>query len=68
MNDVKATGPSSGCVAIIGVGPGDPELLTVRALRTLLACDLVVHAGPADRSGFAYEIVKIKRSRRGMLR
>ena len=49
--------PIPGGVAIIGVGPGDPELLTLRALRALRECDLIVHPGPADRSGFAYETV-----------
>ena len=26
----------------IGVGPGDPELITVKAVRALSACDLVL--------------------------
>jgi precorrin-2/cobalt-factor-2 C20-methyltransferase len=45
-------------VSVIGIGPGDPELLTLRALRVLGECELVVHAGPSDRSGFAYETVE----------
>jgi precorrin-2/cobalt-factor-2 C20-methyltransferase len=42
---------------VIGVGPGDPELLTLRAARMLERCDTVLHAGPRDDAGFAYEVV-----------
>jgi precorrin-2/cobalt-factor-2 C20-methyltransferase len=42
---------------VIGVGPGDPELLTLRASRVLGECTLVLHAGKTDDSGFAFEVV-----------
>jgi precorrin-2/cobalt-factor-2 C20-methyltransferase len=44
-------------VEIIGVGPGDPDLLTVRAARTLARCATVLHPGPRDDAGFAVEVV-----------
>jgi precorrin-2/cobalt-factor-2 C20-methyltransferase len=44
-------------VSIVGVGPGDPELLTIRATRVLSGCQTVFHPGPQDRQGFAYEVV-----------
>ena len=34
---------SKGKVFICGAGPGDPELLTVRATRLLQTCDIILH-------------------------
>lgn len=42
---------------IVGVGPGDPELLTLRATRALEESRVIFHAGPRDDSGFALEII-----------
>jgi precorrin-4/cobalt-precorrin-4 C11-methyltransferase len=35
----------SGAVYIVGVGPGDPELMTIRAKRIVDAADLIVYTG-----------------------
>ena len=42
----------------VGVGPGDPELLTVKALRTLERCPVI--AAPQTKSGemLALDIVR----------
>ena len=48
--------PSSGKVYIIGAGPGDPELLTIKARRIIEDADVIIYADslvPAEIAGFA---------------
>ena len=41
-----ATAPTGGRVILVGAGPGEPDLVTLKAARALLAADVIVHQGP----------------------
>ena len=42
----------------VGVGPGDPELLTVKAVRLIRECSVVAMPGKEKDKCFAYTIAK----------
>jgi uroporphyrin-III C-methyltransferase / precorrin-2 dehydrogenase / sirohydrochlorin ferrochelatase len=43
LTDAIETRPRDGHVSLIGTGPGDPELLTVKARRLIHVADVVLH-------------------------
>jgi uroporphyrin-III C-methyltransferase/precorrin-2 dehydrogenase/sirohydrochlorin ferrochelatase len=53
--------PKSGLVSLVGAGPGDPELLTVRAVRRLQAADAVVHDRLVTQDVLAYAPEHVER-------
>ena len=49
---------NTGILYGIGVGPGDPELLTLKAQRLINDSDVVAYPAPETGDGIALEIVR----------
>ena len=61
-----------GHVALVGAGPGDPELLTIKALGLIQSADVIVHDGLIDGRVLEYarrdvELIDVAK-RRGFCR
>jgi len=48
----------TGTLFLVGVGPGDPELLTLKAARLLGAVDVVAYPSTGEDAAFAYAIAE----------
>ncbi len=53
--------PAPGRIFLVGAGPGDPDLLTVRALRLIESADLIVHDGLVGKAVLALAPSAIER-------
>ena len=42
----------------IGVGPGDPELMTLKAVRLMNACEVLAWPAPESGPGLAFQIAE----------
>ncbi len=47
-----------GTLYAVGVGPGDPELLTLKAIKTLLRAEVIACPAKGDAPGVAYRIAE----------
>lgn len=50
--------PEKGMLYGIGVGPGNPQLMTLQALETIQKCDVIVLPAVSKAECYAYQIVK----------
>ena len=58
MTAPPVSAPPVGHLFGVGVGPGDPDLMTVKARRVLEACAVVAHFAARTRAGNAWTIVE----------
>ena len=52
----KTEGTKQGILYGVGVGPGDPELLTLKAVRILRECDVIAIPQESKEGCTAYQL------------
>lgn len=68
LAEAEESGDGAGSVALVGAGPGDPELLTLKALRALHSADVILYddlVAPAVVEMARREAEKIHVGKRG---
>jgi precorrin-2/cobalt-factor-2 C20-methyltransferase len=55
---MSATTPRAGKLMGVGVGPGDPELMTLKALRALRQADVIAHFAKAGHPSHSRAIIE----------
>jgi precorrin-2/cobalt-factor-2 C20-methyltransferase len=55
---MSATAPRAGKLMGVGVGPGDPELMTLKALRALRQADVIAHFAKAGHPSHSRAIIE----------
>ncbi|MFR8332943.1 MAG: SAM-dependent methyltransferase [Oscillospiraceae bacterium] len=50
--EARPDAPQRGKLTGVGVGPGDPELLTLKALKRIQACDLLICRTPTGATAW----------------
>lgn len=68
LDESKEQGPLVGKVFIVGAGPGDPDLLTRKALKVLDEADVVIHdrlVGPLVLELARREAIRIETGKKG---
>ena len=57
-------GQNSGILYGIGVGPGNPKLMTLEAIETIRSCDVILLPAVSKDECYAYRIVRQARKLR----
>lgn len=68
MENAVHKSTAAGKIWLVGAGPGDPDLLTVKAMRLIAGADLIVHDGLVDPAILALapptaELVSVAKAR-----
>ena len=58
LTERKRKAMDKGIVYGVGVGPGDPELMTLKAVRVIRACPVIAAAGKTVEESRAYQIAR----------